>query len=124
MFPDPPAKWMKWLKEAKGLESNTRTLYQHCIKMFLGFVSNQLKEKLSSPSALNLMWYLWDYTMNKRFFKKLKLATNLSSAGNYFVAFAAGRLWMKNNGRCPQDSITILNKFDLLGKTASKKRNE
>lgn len=92
--------------------------------MFLGFVSNQLKEKLSSPSALNLMWYLWDYTMNKRFFKKLKLATNLSSAGNYFVAFAAGRLWMKNNGRCPQDSITILNKFDLLGKTAGKKRAE
>ena len=124
MFPDPPEDWLKWLKDDKRLEPPTRTLYRHCTKMYLGFVANQLKEKLSSPSALDLMWYLWDYTMNKRFFAKLKLATNDSSAGNYYAAFVNGRLWMKNEGQCPTDYITILNKLDLLHEVARRKRGE
>ena len=90
----------------------------------MGFISKEVKEKVSSPDPMSLMWYLWDVNLNKRFFKNIKSATNLASQGNYYSAFAAGRLWMKNEGFCPPDHITIFGKLDLLAETAGRKRAE
>ena len=92
--------------------------------MFLGFVSKELEGKLASTSPISLMWFLWDININKRFFKKLKTATNKSSMGNYYSAFASGRLWMEGEGNCPQDYIRIMGKLDLLSEAAKKKRLE
>ena len=103
--------------EEKGLAKGTKTLYKYCASMFLGYVSHEL------PNRPATIWYCWDHALVKRFFAKLRSATNPSSAINFHCALASIRLYMRLNGNRPSDYLNILSKFDLLMKTAQQERS-
>ena len=116
-FPTPPAKWVDWLKNTKGLAKGTQGLYKHCVEMFLGFVAHELPE--STPT----LYHCWDFVLNKRFFAKLSSATNPSSKINYYNAIAAARLYMETEGRHPVDYLKLGKRFSILSKTLSNQRS-
>lgn len=117
-FPEPSAAWITWMQEEQGLSKATRTLYKYCITLYLGFVSHEVP---NSPSAS--LWYVWDYTLAKRFFAKLKIASNPSSVNNYHCALANVRLYMRLCGNRPDDYLVISERFQHLAKTSQKDRS-
>ena len=85
--------------------------------MFLGYVSHEL------PNRPATLWYAWDHALVKRFFARLRTATNPSSAVNFYSALACIRLYMRLNGNRPEDYLNILTKFQLLMNAAMQERS-
>ena len=113
--PSPPRDFVVWLRDIKNVSKPTERTYVHEVRHFLGFVVKRMKR-------VGRLEDCWNIPLCQKFFDSIVPDFSPATITNYHAALAVVREFLLLQGRRPSNYMEIKKTFQLLNKSARKKK--